>query len=357
MGGAQSWALVLCTYRRADVLLRCIGLALGQTRPPSRVVVVDASPDWEATRERVRALVTDRAPDLPLVYVPAERPSSTHQRNTGVELASEDVVFLIDDDSLMYPDCAEEVMRVYETDLDRTIQGVSPIQVPFPPDVPRTSNEDATDPMAAHAEPRQSALRRAVKALLRTESTYFLPYDAQVPRHPAPRGVDPDSIGIIEVMTGCTMTFRRSAVLRERFAEVLVRYAAGEDQDLSYRVSRHGPIVNAVRARICHLGAAGGRLSHYTVTVVAALNPAVLQRIHSPDIDRVSHQWNEILRKRMVIGLLKDLSARRWSLPTVRGVRRARTLLPEVRRRSPRELETWYPAVQADLVARDRTSA
>jgi glycosyltransferase involved in cell wall biosynthesis len=48
--------------------------------------------------------------DILWVYNSAEHRSSTLQRNQGLQLATADVVFLLDDDSLMYPTCAEEIM-------------------------------------------------------------------------------------------------------------------------------------------------------------------------------------------------------------------------------------------------------
>ena len=67
-------------------------------------------------------------------YVKAERRSSTSQRNQGVRAASTDVVFLCDDDSLMYPDCAAEIMRVYDADSGRSVVGVNATNVAVPPD-------------------------------------------------------------------------------------------------------------------------------------------------------------------------------------------------------------------------------
>ncbi len=47
------WALVLSTYRRRDVLMLCLQAALAQTRPPAEIIIVDASADWEETRDQV----------------------------------------------------------------------------------------------------------------------------------------------------------------------------------------------------------------------------------------------------------------------------------------------------------------
>jgi hypothetical protein len=38
------WALVVATYMREDVLLRCLRLGAAQTQPPIEIIVVDSSP-------------------------------------------------------------------------------------------------------------------------------------------------------------------------------------------------------------------------------------------------------------------------------------------------------------------------
>ena len=48
-----SWALFIATYKREHILLRCLRLAAGQTRPPKEIIVVDASPDYEKTCDLV----------------------------------------------------------------------------------------------------------------------------------------------------------------------------------------------------------------------------------------------------------------------------------------------------------------
>src|SRR5438552_18364771 len=110
MAGSLSWSLVVATYNRKDVLSRCLALAAGQHRRPLEIIVVDASPDWAATRARVMTELSAHHHHVHWEYVQARRRCLTAQRNQGVRLSHADVLFLIDDDSLMYPDCAEHVL-------------------------------------------------------------------------------------------------------------------------------------------------------------------------------------------------------------------------------------------------------
>src|SRR5260221_300630 len=66
-------------------------------------------------------------------------------------------------------------------------------------------------------------------------------------------------------LNGFRMTFRRDGIAREGFVGWFVGYAPLEDLDASHRASRHGMLVNAHRARLCHLTHHGGRPNHYSV--------------------------------------------------------------------------------------------
>lgn len=347
MSEALTWALVVATYKRAHVLPRCVRLACAQTRPPIEIVIVDASPEWEATRATIEAAVHESGRGVRLDYAPAERPSSTAQRNQGVRRSTADVLFLIDDDSLMYPDCAEEVMRVYDADVGGCVAGVSPVNAPAPPD------ESSGHGAASAARPSTGALRRAVRAALRADDI-FVPYDRDYPSHRLPPEVASLDVSTIPCMHGARMTFRRGMIEREPFDEVLERYAAGEDSDTSYRVSRHGALLNAHRARLCHLEAGGGRLSRYTVAALGALNPTVLHRIYGVDQERSRSRTRSLLRRRLAIQLCKDLVNRSWSLPHARGIALALRHVDAIFAKDVADLRRWYPGFQKELIERDR---
>jgi GT2 family glycosyltransferase len=349
-----TWALVIPTYKREHILLRCLRLGAAQTRLPKEIIVVDASPDYEKTRDLVTHEFGDTIPQIQLIYVKANRASLPAQRNQGIKLSSADVLFLIDDDSLMYPDCAEEVMKIYEADTKTIIKGISPIAVPEPPDLQDLAGQPEQQQGAIAVKPRQTFLRRFIKFILKTDETYFLPYDRDYPVHELPQEISNFNVGSIQVMAGYTMTFRREILQKELFNEVLDRYAAGEDQDLSYRVSRYGPILNAVNARLCHLEISGGRLSTYIVTVLAALNPAVLHQFYSTDLKLSHKNWIKILNRRFLIYLLKDISQKKWDFPRTRGTIYARSQLNLIYSKSPKDLLEWYPNFQQKLIDSNR---
>jgi glycosyltransferase involved in cell wall biosynthesis len=344
-----TWSLTIATYRRHEVLMRSLRLAVRQTRPPVEIVVVDGSPNWQEGRERAAAVVGGACP---LRFEPADRISSAAQRNQAIRLASGDVVFALDDDSLMYLDCAEEVMRVYEADSGGLVAGVCPVLVEIPPDVPSVNGQVAARERGVVPVQGRGAMAHIVRRMLRADQI-FVPYDGDFPDRPIPEAVRALPTGRIKAMHGARMTFRRSFALAEPFEEVLDRYAAGEDSDASYRMSRHGALVSAHRARICHLVAPGGRLGPFTTTALGALNPAVCLRLHSDNVLRSRQRYKRLLARRLVIQTLNDLSRRRFALPNARGILYARLHLSDAFDRSAAELRSWYPAFQRRLLESD----
>jgi GT2 family glycosyltransferase len=356
---ALSWSLVVATYNRRHVLGRCLRLAATQTRPPLEVVVVDSSPDWEVTREMVLKEVAGNHPAIRWEYVQAQRRCLTAQRNQGIRLARSDVVFLIDDDSLMYPNCAEEVMRLYDADPDGVVAGVMANEEPTPPDEPAAAAAPAPAAAPARTAP-PGRLRRwidewkdRITRWLGVQN-YLLPYDEKPAVCPLPDALQRLHTFVIPRLYGAWMTWRRRTVEIEPFEEILDAYAYLEDSDVSYRAARHGLLLIALDAKLCHLRDPSGRLSTFTLATLGALNALVLHRLYGADQQRSMRLYRSFLRKQLVLLALGDLAKRRWSLPRARGIRLARRYFPKVFGSSEQELRQWYPQFQAEFIAQDK---
>jgi glycosyltransferase involved in cell wall biosynthesis len=342
-----TWGLAIATYKRGHVLPRCLRLALAQSRPPSEVVVVDASPDFDSARRRVLDAVAGEFRGLPLTYARARIASSTAQRNQAVALARADVVFVIDDDSLMYPDCAEAIMRIYDADPARRVAGVQGLAVPAPPDVQASAAPAARAPAAP---PRRcpSVLRDRLAALLDAERL-LLPYDTAYPDHPLPPEVASQRVAPARYLFGFRMTFRREVIARVRFEELLTRYST-DDVDASYRASRLGALLTAFDARICHLQDRAARLSRFTVAALQTSNLAALYRLHGTNPAALKRRYARRLARACLLDLARDLACRRWSAPTARGDFHTLRNLRRIFRQSEPELRAWFPAFQQRLL-------
>jgi glycosyltransferase involved in cell wall biosynthesis len=350
LADALTWALVVPTYKREDVLPRCLRLGAGQSRPPLEIIVVDASPGWQSTREQVLREIAPRWPGIRWRYVEAERRSLPSQRNQGIRAASADVVFLFDDDSLMYPDCAAEIMRVYDADRARSVVGVNATNVDVPPDAPPGSRASAATEF--RTAKNYGLVARWVRYQLRADDI-FIPYDRSYPpAHPLPTKVAALAVERWPLGAGWGMTFRREICLAEPFEEILINYAAGEDSDMSYRATRRGAYLGARHAQLCHLGAPSGRAPTFVWAVFNMLNPVALHALYSTDRRRSRMLHHRMLARRVLISAAKDVYYRRWTLPTARGALVALSMVGMVFRKSERELRSWYPQFQAALYNR-----
>jgi glycosyltransferase involved in cell wall biosynthesis len=349
----RTWSLVVSTYKREKILPRCIRCAVNSTRRPIEVIVVDASPYWQTTRDAVLAEFEAANPDIHFVYVGARRASLTAQRNQGLEMATGDVSFMLDDDSLLFPDSAERIMEVFDADVRDEVVALTPV---FASDVP---DADAGVVTPGHPtkgnvgvqEWRANPVRRLIRWLL-WSNEQLLPYDGQttfraIPEHLQKFGLIPSRF------SSGSAVFRTETVRRVKFEEMLERYAAGEDWDISERIKPDGLIAWCPSSRQCHLEAPGGRLSKLTVNTLRYLNFMALHVLHSKDVDRSRRLYRQFLWRRVISEALSDLTKRNWRMSRARGTWRALRMLPEMFARSRDEMRRWYPAFQKELVAAD----
>ena len=346
-----AWSLIVCTFKRENVLPRCVRCAIASTRRPSEVVIVDASPYWQTTRDAVLAEFESANPDINFIYVGARRASLTAQRNQGLELASGDIAFMLDDDSLLFPDSAEKIMAVYDADVENQVVALTPIFVPEVPDA-HLNLVTPGHPTQGHVsgdESRASPLRKIMRKLLWSD-LQLLPYDGREGIKPIPEHLREFNLIPTRFSTG-SATFRSEAVRTARFEEMLERYAAGEDWDISERIKHRGLIGFCPSSRQCHLEAPGGRLGREVVFTLRYLNFMALHILHSTDVDRSRRLYRQFLWRRVLSEALADLSELRWRVPRARGTWRALKMHPLMFGRSRDEMRAWYPQFQRELIA------
>lgn len=344
-----SWGLVVATKDRIAPLERCVTLALAQSPPPVEVIIVDASADWEENARRIAALVAP-CPDVRLVHEAAPRPSSATQRNLGIERAKADILFLIDDDSFLFPTTVADVLAVYEADPEEAVAGVQLTASPTPPgDALQAKHHDYRDFEAMTA--RSPLGRRLLRKLLvygLEES--FIPYDDDYPDRPIPPAVAAMGAHRARLFEGFRMTFRRAVLQDTRFDPLLLYYCPGEDLELSYRLSRGHCLVTSPQARVHHFNSSGARLKRYQVALLESLNQAVFLRQHAPDQRQARQRYRVKMLRRILAELIKDLGQGRFGLPKTRARVRALILSARVFRASLPDLAAFYPGLQERIV-------
>jgi GT2 family glycosyltransferase len=100
--------VVIATYRRPEYVEECLAHLERQTVLPSRIVVVDASPD-DLTR-----VVVARHPAVEYRRNPRGIGHTATSRAIGIEGVVEDIVVFIDDDAYAEPDWLERLLEPYD---------------------------------------------------------------------------------------------------------------------------------------------------------------------------------------------------------------------------------------------------
>jgi GT2 family glycosyltransferase len=294
-------------------------LAAAQSRPPSQIIVVDASADWCDTRRQVERDLESIYPNIEWIFEPAHVKSAASQRNQGIRLASEDVLFLLDDDSLMFPPAAAYIMSVYEEDVERKMAGVSLCGSREAPDAPKRSSRAAQ--VKAVEQPKTDQTRVGLVRRLKK---------AAVPEWPGylkneTPGVIPDSLKhhdllAVRQFSGCYMTFRREICEKEPFTDWLKGYSVAEDYDISNRARRHG-IIAKHRSALCHHAkTVGGRPANYQLEYSRALNHWLLHTLYAACRRVAFARMTKWSAHSLFYAALVDIKNRKATLPAVRGL-------------------------------------
>lgn len=340
MAASLTWGLLICTYKREQVLRRAVRLALEQSRPPAEVIIVDTSPDWADARRRFIEEIVPLLGDIPWEYKTSPRNALPFKRNIAIDSSKSDVVFLIDDDSLLFPGAAEEVMQVYEADIHREVAGVTMVEEDAPP------NASAEERRAADEKPRTAGLLGRLERALSEQKLRFLPYDGRYHQRSLPDTLRHLNVAPVALLGGFRMTFRREVIAQVRFPEYLEGYAVGEDFDASYRASRLGALVLACSARVHHLVVPGGRPNRPMKTGFTCLNVLAMYAVNAPNGAPVRLNCNKFLAQRLGIALATDLGRRRLDFPDTRGMIFAWRHMSDVVKRRGKDLEDWHLAFQ-----------
>ena len=340
-----NWTLAICTYNRPHFLVETLRHALGQTRPPAEVVVVDASDDWEDTREAMVAEFERHWDEVRLVYVPAEVRSLTFQRNQALRLATSDVVFSLDDDIYLYPDAAEIVMEVYEADTRREIAMVTGRFMPGPYDAKRKRSPRPARRGGSGAKLRGTKLRKWVEKQLALGS-HFVPYDDPVDMGPVPESVEHLNVFPCRLVNGGRTPFRRELAEESGWTELLRYYATHEDSDFSYRMSQLGRLLVAPDAGFFHADGNDSKVGRFRVNTIRVRNLLALHAVHSPNRVRSALRCGASFAKFMSLYVAIDAAQKRLSLPTARAYAYGIAQIPVFLFFPFQDFEGWYTDLQ-----------
>jgi glycosyltransferase involved in cell wall biosynthesis len=270
-----SYDIVVTTADRPQILEVSIPTFLDQTRQPARLIIADASDDHDAVASVVRRCTAEAPFEVIVEKAPRGR---TIQLNYAMQFVQSPVVIFPDDDSLLYPDAAEHVMRIYERDeADRRIVGgVGLTPVSAPPS--RLTDDEQAARRAGTLERLKTSLGLLRFRILASIIPPALDSCGErlVKQHPVPDWLDEVDAFVVPRMIGFRMTFRSEAIRRSPFNEKLWQPRCSlEDLDASLSVARDWLLLESRKAKVYH-HKVGGRTVGIVHGVQQLLNAAYI---------------------------------------------------------------------------------
>jgi GT2 family glycosyltransferase len=224
-----TYTAIIPTVDRPHRARVAVEALLDQSRPPTRIVVVDASEQAFEPDTALAAGAQQAGVVLDVVSAPA---STAGQRNRGVDLAETQLVLLLDDDVTLDTDYVEVLLTRWEAaglEAFGAMVGV-PAYVPHQGLLARILRRGL---MLHYQAPRAKATR-----VRRSRKLRLVPIPATE--------VEVEACG-----AGYGL-FRTDLLRRCPFDERFPGYAPGEDLDMSSRLAAEAPILQVPSVRYLH---------------------------------------------------------------------------------------------------------
>ena len=344
-----TWSHCIPTLNRIEILAEAVRLSLAQSLPPIEIIIVDASDQVEAHRAHIEDIFSaHKGPTPDLIYLASPVKSLTQQRNIAIERARGDILFLFDDDTLMFPNCAEAVIKTFAVDSDRKIAAGMALRVQQIPGHARVDDDDrkvsgvSTGPRNPIHETRLLAWIWN-QIFMMSAPSHFIAYDD--PRRIAPAdmvSIGPLRLLSLPLLSGFAMCVRAEVARREPFDPALLSYCPAEDLDASYRFSRHGLNVLFETARIHHFEAAAGRIKRRQAITLGLMNLAAFVRKNSAHPGRDITSYYLRYARRLLAEFLKDGLSRRFTFPQFQGALAAFRPTVAIFRHDRDDFDDWY---------------
>ncbi|NJN73118.1 MAG: glycosyltransferase family 2 protein [Limnothrix sp. RL_2_0] len=218
------------TRNRAETFRRTLESLALQSHQPFEMIVIDGSDD-QLTKEICESCISNLSTKIH--YYTAVKLGAAIQRNQAIAHATQDTIWLLDDDILLEPHCLERLWNALQSDSE--VGGVNAMII----------NQKYTPPGRVsralfeflYGEKLESYAGKCIGPALN-----LLPED---------RDELPEIMPVEWLNTTCVL-YRREALPDPLFPAHFTGYSLMEDVTLSLTVGKHWKLANARTARIFH---------------------------------------------------------------------------------------------------------
>ena len=238
--GHLSYSAVLITKDRRRRAERMVAQMTAQTRPPTRMVIVDASTPPLTVGDDHASAARDAGIDLIVLH---SAPAMPAQRNLGVDSVRTPITLILDDDVIVPPEYMERLLARWEArGLDALGGVVGAIH------------------QGPHDPPNFGRAERLIRRLFFLSDITTDAPGTTLRRSGKFREVPvPAQDVLVPVFTNAAVAFRTDLLRSLRFDEQFTGYVYGEDLDLSVRLARAAPILHTPATWYIHDWAPEGR--------------------------------------------------------------------------------------------------
>ena len=277
----MNFSLIICTYKRPQSLLTLLQSVKQQTLYPNEILIVDGSPD-DATQ---LMLSQNSFPNLKYFKVKDKDRGLTKQRNYGIARVSKvsEVVCFLDDDTVLKSEYFDEVINVFEKNLE--ITGVGGVAINenkwFKKDLTSRYNKNIYYELNDFVI--KEASRNKIRNYLGLQSDKnpgIMPEFS----HGRTCGYPLDGNNYeVDLLIGMSMSFRKGVTENISFSTYFEGYGLYEDADFSIRALQFGKNVICTKAQLEHHHDAAGRPNQYQYGKMVVRNGWYVWRVKNPN--------------------------------------------------------------------------
>ncbi len=228
MNSTITSSVIICTRNRKDDLIACLQSLKAQTMQPDELIIVDSSDEQVIDFNEVKNLFSNNCfPKTSLIYKHSD-PGLPYQRNVGISLATQDIVYFFDDDVVLQSDYLAQMNTVF-TEHPEYGGGMGCVT-----NIPTQQKTTYRLFRGAFLLQQDYASGNFTASGMPTHvygTTKFKP---------------------VQVLGGCCMAYRKKVFKNHLFDEKLSGYAYMEDCDFSARVSQEYQLFYNPHAKLVH---------------------------------------------------------------------------------------------------------
>lgn len=275
----MNFSLVICTYMRAQPLVRLLNTVQTQTVYPYEILIIDGS----TNNETEQTLNLNPFNKLKYFKVEDDQRGLTKQRNFGIQNVSKesDIVCFLDDDVILELTYFENLIKTYSEKQDAlAVGGYITNEVKWE----RSNNLNNSFKFYFDGwmrnEPSRFKIRRLF-GLLPDTSPGFMPTFS----HGRAIGFLPPSGKIYEVeqLMGGVSSYKKEVFNTLRFSTYFEGYGLYEDADFSLRLAKTGKLYINTNAQLFHHHDASGRPNQFKYGKMVVRNGWYVWRVKYPN--------------------------------------------------------------------------